>query len=69
MDLKAKMPSKVESIDVAVGDVIKAGTPVAVLEAMKMKNPLVCPIDGTVKSIAVTVGARVKPGALIVVVE
>jgi biotin carboxyl carrier protein len=69
MDLKAKMPSKVESIAVAVGDVIKAGTPVAVLEAMKMKSPLVCPIDGTVKSIAVAVGDRVKPGALIVVVE
>jgi biotin carboxyl carrier protein len=69
MDLKAKMPSKVESIAVAVGDVVKAGTPVAVLEAMKMKNPLVCPIDGTVKSIAVAVGDRVKPGALILVIE
>jgi biotin carboxyl carrier protein len=69
MDLKAKMPSKIESIGVAVGDVIKAGTPVAVLEAMKMKNPLVSPIDGTVKSIAVAVGDRVKPGALIAVVE
>jgi biotin carboxyl carrier protein len=69
MDIKAKMPSKVESIDVAVGDVVKAGTPVAVLEAMKMKNPLVCPIDGTVKSIAVAAGDRVKPGALILVIE
>lgn len=69
MDLKARMPSKVESIAVAVGDVIKAGTAVAVLEAMKMKTPLICSIDGTVKSIAVAVGDRVKPGALIAVVE
>lgn len=69
MELKSKMPSKVEAINVAVGDAVTKGTPVAVLEAMKMKNPLVCPIDGTVKSIAVAVGDRVKPGALIMIIE
>jgi biotin carboxyl carrier protein len=69
MELKSKMPSKIEAINVAVGDTVTKGTPVAVLEAMKMKNPLVCPVDGTVKSIAVAVGDRVKPGALIMIVE
>lgn len=69
MELKSKMPSKIEAIKVAVGDAVTKGTELAVLEAMKMKNPLVCPVDGTVKSIAVAVGDRVKPGALIMVVE
>lgn len=69
MELKSKMPSKIEAINVAVGDTVAKGTAVAVLEAMKMKNPLVCPVDGIVKSIAVAVGDRVKPGALIMVVE
>ncbi len=69
MELKSKMPSKIEAISVAVGDIVAKGTAVAVLEAMKMKNAMVCPIDGTVKSIAVAVGDRVKPGALIMVVE
>lgn len=69
MELKSKMPSKVEALNVAVGDTVTKGTAVAVLEAMKMKNALVCPVDGTVKSIAVAVGDRIKPGALIMVVE
>lgn len=69
MDLKAKMPSKVEAVKVAVGDTIAKGTEVAVLEAMKMKTPLVSPVDGTVKSISVAVGDRLKPGALIMVIE
>jgi biotin carboxyl carrier protein len=69
MDLKTKMPSKIDAINVAVGDKVTKGTAVAVLEAMKMKNPLVSPIDGEVKSIAVSVGDRVKPGALIMVID
>jgi len=69
MELKAKMPSKIEALKVAVGDTVTKGTEVAVLEAMKMKNPLICPVDGTVKAITVAVGDRVKPGALIMTVE
>ncbi|PWC36041.1 biotin/lipoyl-containing protein [Azospirillum sp. TSO35-2] len=69
MELKSKMPSKIDAIKVAVGDSVTKGFELAVLEAMKMKNPLICPVDGIVKSIAVAVGDRVKPGALIMVVE
>ncbi|MDC7784969.1 acetyl-CoA carboxylase biotin carboxyl carrier protein subunit [Rhodoplanes sp. TEM] len=69
MDLKAKMPSKVEALKVAVGDAVAKGAEVAVIEAMKMKTPLLSPVDGTVKSIAVAVGDRLKPGGLIMVIE
>lgn len=69
MDLKAKMPSKVEAVKVAAGDTVAKGTEVVVLEAMKMKTPLLSPIDGTVKSIAVAAGDRLKPGGLIMVIE
>lgn len=69
MELNAKMPSKVDEIKVAVGDVVSKGTEVVILEAMKMKTPMHAPIDGTVKSIAVAVGDRVKPGGLLMVIE
>lgn len=69
MEIKSKMPSKVEEIKVAVGDTVAKGTVVAIVEAMKMKNSMMSPVDGTVKSIAVAVGDRVKPGALIMVIE
>lgn len=69
MEIKAKMPSTVDAIKVAAGQAVKKGDILCVLEAMKMKNPMPSPIDGTVVSIAAEVGARLKPGALIMVVE
>jgi len=69
MDIKAKMPSSIDTLKVAVGQEVKKGDVLCILEAMKMKNPMPSPVDGTVKSIAVAVGDRVKPGGLIMVVE
>ena len=54
--LRAPMPGLVMSIPVAVGQEVKAGEPLAVVEAMKMENVLRAERDGVVKSI------RVKPG-------
>ena len=50
------MPGLVVSIAVAVGQEVKAGETVAVVEAMKMENVLRAEIDGTVKKI------NAKPG-------
>ncbi len=69
MDIKVKMPSTVISIDVAVGDTVTKGQNLAVVEAMKMKNKTPAPADGTVKSIAAAEGDRLKPGALLMVIE
>jgi propionyl-CoA carboxylase alpha chain len=54
--LRAPMPGLVVSIPVAVGQDVKAGEPLAVVEAMKMENVLRAERDGVVKVI------RVKPG-------
>ncbi len=54
--LRAPMPGLVVSIPVAVGQEVKAGEPLAVVEAMKMENVLRAERDGVVKAI------RVKPG-------
>lgn len=69
MDVKTKMPSTIVSIDVAVGAAVARGQTLCVVEAMKMKNPVAAPQDGTVKEIKAAVGDRLKPGAVIMVIE
>lgn len=61
--LKAPMPGLVVRLDVAVGDQVVAGTPLVVLEAMKMENELKSTLSGVVTAIRVDVGAAVEKGA------
>lgn len=68
MDIKAKMPGKVESVVVKVGDVVTKGQKVLVCEAMKMKTPLASPCDGTVTEIKVATGARINAGDVLMVI-
>ena len=54
---------KVFKVEASVGQAVKAGDPVIILEAMKMEIPVVAPQDGTVASIDVAVGDAVDAGA------
>lgn len=54
---------KVFKVEASVGQAVKAGDPVIILEAMKMEIPVVAPQDGTVASIDVAVGNAVEAGA------
>ena len=56
---------KVYKIEKKVGDAVKKGDAVLVLEIMKMETPVVAPEDGTVASIDVAVGDAVESGALL----
>ena len=58
----APMPGKILSVKANVGDAVKKGDVVLILEAMKMENEVVAPEDGTIASIDVTVGASVEAG-------
>ncbi len=64
-ELKADMPGLVVAIKCEVGDQVKAGQPLIVLEAMKMQNELPSPGDGTVEEIFVKAGQSVESGALL----
>ena len=50
---KAPMPGKVLAVKVAVGDVVEAGQPLLVLEAMKMEHTLEAPAAGTIAEVLV----------------
>ncbi|MEA5136553.1 MAG: biotin/lipoyl-containing protein [Candidatus Fimivivens sp.] len=51
-----------------VGDTVKNGQVIVVLEAMKMENEIFAPCDGTVKEVRVAQGAAVAPGDVLVVI-
>jgi biotin carboxyl carrier protein len=58
----APMPGKILSVKASVGQAVKKGDVVLILEAMKMENEVVAPEDGTIASIDVAVGAAVEAG-------
>lgn len=63
--ITAPMPGKILGVKANVGDAVKRGQVVLILEAMKMENEIVAPQDGTVASINVTVGESVEPGVVL----
>ena len=63
--IEAGAAGKVFKIEAKVGQAVKRGDAVIILEAMKMEIPVVAPQDGTVASINVSVGDPVEAGALL----
>ncbi len=61
-DILAPMPGKLLSLAVSVGDEVKKGEALAVLEAMKMEHRLLAPRDGRVEAIHAKVGEIVEGG-------
>ena len=66
VSIKAPMPGTILKINVKVGDTVKSGDVVCVLEAMKMENDICAPQDGVVSSIEVAQGASVATDAVLV---
>jgi glutaconyl-CoA decarboxylase len=64
--LTAPMPGVILELSVAVGDAVERGQPIAVLEAMKMKNSIKSPRAGTIAEVCVAVGQAVGHGDPIV---
>ncbi len=61
--VESPMPGKILAVKKSVGDTVKSGDVILILEAMKMENEIVAPQDGTVASINVSVGDSVESGA------
>ena len=61
----APMPGKVVKVNAAVGQAVKKGEAILILEAMKMENDIVAPQDGTIASINVSSGDSVESGAVL----
>ncbi|MBE6795364.1 MAG: biotin/lipoyl-binding protein [Ruminococcaceae bacterium] len=66
--VKAPMPGTILAVKKNVGDAVKAGDVIVVLEAMKMENDIVAPCDGTVKSINAPKGSTVNTDDVLAVI-
>lgn len=67
--INAPMPGTIIDVKVKVGDKVTNGTVIAVLEAMKMENDIVCDKDGVVASVNVNKGDSVDTGAVVVTIN
>ena len=65
----APIPGVVLSIDVKIGDTLKVGDRMLVLEAMKMENNIVCEKAGTITSLNIAVGQQVLQDELMIELE
>jgi biotin carboxyl carrier protein len=65
----APMPGRIVAYKVKVGDRVKAGQVVAILEAMKMENELKAPKSGTVRSLLFNQGDNVQQNKPIMIIE
>jgi len=68
-DIEAHITGNVWKIEVSVGDDVKDGDTVAILESMKMEIPVEAEDDGTVKEIRCEEGQSVSEGDVLVVLE
>jgi len=62
----AVIPGTIQKIMVKVGEDVKAGTPMLILEAMKMRNEILAPVNGVIRSIHVKEGEHVAKFHLLV---
>lgn len=64
--LVAPMPGRVVALHVAIGDAVKKGVALVVIEAMKMEHTIVAPADGAVTELPFGVGDQVEEGVELV---
>jgi len=56
-------------IDVNAGHAVEDGDTICVIEAMKMENPILSPVKGSVKEVSVSPGQAVKTGEMLAIIE
>jgi biotin carboxyl carrier protein len=67
--VEVPITGKIISVEVKVGDVVKEGDVICVLESMKMENPILAAVGGKVVEIGIKAEQVVKPGEMIAVIE
>jgi len=68
-EVRAPMPGLVVMVEIAIGDQVKRGQGVVIIEAMKMENEIAASTDGTVQQIKVEAGRAVEKGELLLVIQ
>ena len=67
-EVKAPMPGNILDVKVKAGDAVKKGQVLINLEAMKMENEIMAPVDGTIVSVNATKGMTCENGTVLCVI-
>jgi pyruvate carboxylase subunit B len=67
--IESPLPGKILSVKVKSGDKVAEGDELFSIEAMKMENPIICPVSGTIAEISASEGQSVKSGDILAIVE
>lgn len=67
--IEVPLTGKITSVNVKAGDSVDEGDVICLLESMKMENPILAPVSGTISEIGIEVEQVVKPGQTIAVIE
>ena len=67
--VEVPITGKIISLSVTQGDTVNEGEVLCILESMKMENPILSPVGGTVTKINVSPEQAVEAGELIAIIE
>ena len=67
--VEVPITGKILSVNVKPGDAVKEEDVLCILESMKMENPILAPVSGTIAQVGIAVEQIVKPGDIVAVIE
>ena len=67
--IEVPITGKIIDVNVKSGDEVKEGDILCILESMKMENPILAPVNGTITEIKVAVSQVVNPGEVIAIID
>jgi len=67
--IEVPITGKIISVNVKPGDKVNEGDTLCLLESMKMENPILAPVEGTIIQIEIVAEQVVKPGETIAIID
>ena len=67
--IEVPLTGKITAVNVEVGDEVKEGDIICLLESMKMENPILAPVAGKIIQLEVTAEQVVNPGQIVAIIE
>ncbi len=67
--VEVPITGKIIGVNVKPGDQVQEGDVICILESMKMENPILAPVGGTIGEVGVSAEQVVKPGETIAIIE
>jgi len=67
--IEVPITGKILNVNVNGGDEATEGEVLCLLESMKMENPILAPVNGTITQVGITVEQTVQPGQIVAIIE